>query len=49
MMAGTFLDEESTNDQASARLAAEKARLDANPGQAARADHRRLISASFGD
>ena len=39
MMAGTFLDVESTNDQAAARLADEKARFDANPGQEKEAIH----------
>src|SRR5215469_1851120 len=33
MMAGTFLDVESTNDQGAARIAQERARYDANQGQ----------------
>jgi len=49
MMAGTFLDVESTNDQAAARLAEEKAGLDADPSQEARAIHGRLVSAGFSD
>ena len=49
MMAGTFLDVESTNDQAAARLADEKARFDANPGQENQAIHGRLVSAGFSD
>jgi VIT family len=39
MMAGTFLDVESTNDQAAAWLAEEKARFDANPSQEDQAIH----------
>jgi vacuolar iron transporter family protein len=49
MMAGTFLDVESTNDQAAARLAKEKARFDANPNQEDQAIHGRLVSAGFSD
>jgi vacuolar iron transporter family protein len=49
MMAGTFLDVESTNDQAAGRLAEEKARFDANRGQEDQAIHRRLVSAGFSD
>ena len=49
MMAGTFLDVESTNDQAAARLAEEKARFDANPNQENQAIHGRLVSAGFSD
>jgi VIT1/CCC1 family predicted Fe2+/Mn2+ transporter len=49
MMAGTFLDVQSTNDQAAARLAEEKARFDANPSQQEQAIHGRLVSAGFSD
>ncbi len=49
MMAGTFLDVQSTNDQAAARLAEERARFDANRGQQDRAIQRRLVSAGFSD
>ena len=47
MMAGTFLDVQSTNDQAAARLAEERARFDANRGQQDQAIQRRLVSAGF--
>jgi VIT1/CCC1 family predicted Fe2+/Mn2+ transporter len=49
MMAGTFLDVESTNDQAAARLGAERARFDANRRQEDGAIHGRLVSAGFSD
>jgi len=49
MMAGTFLDVESTNDQAAARLAAERTRFEANRGQEDQAIHHRLVSAGFSD
>jgi vacuolar iron transporter family protein len=47
MMAGTFLDVESTNDQAAARMAEEQARYDADPGQLDQAARDRLLSAGF--
>jgi VIT family len=49
MMAGTFLDVESSNDQTSARLAEERARFDANRRQEDQAIHGRLVSAGFSD
>lgn len=49
MMAGTFLDVESTNDQAAARLAEEKARFDASRSREDQAIHHRLVSAGFSD
>jgi len=49
MMAGTFLDVESTNDQAAARLAEERTRFEANRGQEDQAIHHRLVSAGFSD
>ncbi len=49
MMAGTFLDVQSTNDQAAARLAKEKARFDTNGGQEGQAIQRRLVAAGFSD
>jgi vacuolar iron transporter family protein len=49
MMAGTFLDVESSNDQAAARLAEERARFDANRRQEDQAIHGRLVSAGFSD
>ena len=49
MMAGTFLDVESTNDQAAARIAQERARYDANPEQIGQAARDRLVFAGFTD
>lgn len=49
MMAGTFLDVESTNDQAEARVAEERARYDADPHQWDQAARDRLVSAGFSD
>lgn len=49
MMAGTFLDVESTNDQAAARLAEERTRYDADRDQWDRAARDRLASAGFSD
>jgi VIT1/CCC1 family predicted Fe2+/Mn2+ transporter len=47
MMAGTFLDVESTNDQAAARISEERARYDANRGQMEQEACDRLVSAGF--
>ena len=47
MMAGTFLDVESTNDQAAARLADARARYEADPGQQDQDVRRRLVSAGL--
>ena len=47
MMAGTFLDVESTNDQAAAKLAEARARYAADPDQEDQAVHRRLVAAGF--
>jgi len=47
MMAGTYLDVESTNDQAAARLTEERARYDADPDKWDRATRDRLVSAGF--
>lgn len=49
MMAGTFLDVESTNDQAAARLAEERTRFEANRNQEDQAIRHRLVSAGFSD
>ena len=49
MRAGTFLDVESTNDQAAPRLAEEKARFDGNRSREEQAIQRRLVSAGFSD
>jgi len=49
MMAGTFLDVESTNDQAAARVADARARYEADPGLADSDVHRRLVSAGLSD
>jgi len=49
MMAGTFLDVESTNDQAAARVAEARARYEADPGQEDQTVHHRLVSAGFSD
>lgn len=47
MMAGTFLDVESTNDQAAARLAEARTHYESNPGTDDQAAHRRLVAAGF--
>ena len=47
MMAGTFLDVESTNDQAAARVADARARYEADPGLQHQDVHRRLVSAGL--
>ena len=47
MMAGTFLDVESTNDQVAVQTAEERARYDANPDQLDQATRDRLVSAGF--
>jgi vacuolar iron transporter family protein len=49
MMAGTFLDVESTNDQAAAREAEEKARYEANRDHWDADVRDRLVSAGFSD
>ena len=49
MMAGTFLDVESTNDQAAARLADERNRFESNRSQEGQAIRQRLVSAGFSD
>jgi vacuolar iron transporter family protein len=49
MMAGTFLDVQTANDQAAAQAAEERARYDANPEKADRDVHRRLVLAGFSD
>jgi VIT1/CCC1 family predicted Fe2+/Mn2+ transporter len=49
MMAGTFLDVESTNDQAAARLAEERARYGADRDRWDGAARDRLVSAGFSD
>ena len=49
MMAGTFLDVETANDQAVAQVAEERARYDADPGQAEADIRGRLVSAGFTD
>ena len=49
MMAGTFLDVQTANDQAAAKIAEERARYDADPRQADQDVHRRLVSAGFSD
>ena len=49
MMAGTFLDVESTNDQAAARLAEERTRFEANRSQEDQAIHRQLVCTGFSD
>jgi vacuolar iron transporter family protein len=49
MMAGTFLDVESTNDQAAARIAEEKAHYDADRDQWDHTAWDRLVSAGFSD
>ena len=49
MMAGTFLDVETANDQAASRIAEERARYAADPEKADRDVRRRLVSAGFSD
>ena len=49
MMAGTFLDVESTNDQAAARVGEARARYEADPGLADSDVNRRLVSAGLSD
>jgi vacuolar iron transporter family protein len=49
MMAGTFLDVETANDQAAARVAQERARYEADPERAEADIGRRLVSAGFTD
>lgn len=49
MMAGTFLDVETANDQAAFRAAEERARYAADPQKADQDVHRRLVSAGFND
>jgi hypothetical protein len=49
MMAGTFLDVETANDQATAQDAAERARYGADPEQAEADIRGRLVSAGFTD
>ena len=49
MMAGTFLDVESTNDQAAAQAAEQRARYQADPAGEDQAVHRRLVSAGFSE
>ena len=49
MMAGTFLDVESTNDQAAARVADARARYEADPGLADSDVNHRLVSAGLSD
>jgi len=48
MMAGTFLDVQTANDQAVAKVAEERTRYEADP-ERAEADTRRLVSAGFTD
>ena len=49
MMAGTFLDVETANDQAGSRIAENRARYAADPQQADQDVHRRLVSAGLSD
>ena len=49
MMAGTFLDVETANDQAASRIAEERARYAADPEKADQDVRRRLVSAGFSD
>src|SRR6516165_1389496 len=49
MMAGTFLDVESTNDQAAARAAEQRSRYEADPDQEDQALRGRLVAAGFSD
>ena len=49
MMAGTFLDVESTNDQAAARVADARARYEADPGLQDQDVNRRLVYAGLSD
>ena len=47
MMAGTFLDVESTNDQAAATAAELRSRYEADPAKEDQAVHSRLVSLGF--
>jgi VIT1/CCC1 family predicted Fe2+/Mn2+ transporter len=49
MMAGTFLDVETANDQAKSQAAASRARYAADPGRASRDVRRRLVLAGLSD
>ena len=49
MMAGTFLDVQTANDQAASRIAEERARYAADPEKADQDLRRRLVSAGFSD
>jgi vacuolar iron transporter family protein len=49
MMAGTFLDVQTANDQAAAKVAEERARYEADPEEAEADARRRLVSAGFTD
>ena len=49
MMAGTFLDVQTANDQAEAQIAEERARYEADPDQAEADARRRMVSAGFTD
>jgi VIT1/CCC1 family predicted Fe2+/Mn2+ transporter len=49
MMAGTFLDVESTNDRAAARAAQQRARYAASPATEDLAVHRRLVAAGLSE
>jgi len=49
MMAGTYLEVKSTNDQATTLLASERARYEANSGELDSAIRRSLVSAGFED
>jgi vacuolar iron transporter family protein len=49
MMAGTFLDVQTANDQAAAKVAEERVRYEADPEKAEADARRRLVSAGFTD
>src|SRR5215471_11759226 len=49
MMAGTFLDVETSNDQAASRIAQERARITADPEKADQDVHRRLLAEGFSE
>jgi VIT1/CCC1 family predicted Fe2+/Mn2+ transporter len=49
MMAGTFLDVESTNDQAAARAAEQRSRYRADPDREDQAVRRRLVAVGFSE
>jgi VIT1/CCC1 family predicted Fe2+/Mn2+ transporter len=49
MMAGTFLDVESTNDQAVARYAEQRARYETDPAKEDQDVHRRLVSVGLSE